>query len=404
MSEAPDLVGVLPSLRQLRCFLLAAEHGSVGRAAEEIGMSQPAASNAVARLEAQFGARLLDRNTAGSVPTPAGEVLHVRAGRFFASLADAFSHVGSDERRSGHLAATMRRVHVRALIAVAETGTFTSAAARLAISGPALHRAARELETLVRAPLFQRRPNGIGVNATGESLARRFRLAAHEIVQAIEELGPNGRVSGTKITAGVLPLLPKRWMARAIVRAKRATAELAVELREASYATLVQELRWGSVDLIIGALPPDPPEADVTQKPLFADPYVLVVRRGHPLTRARRLTRAMLAKHDWVVPSDSLPRRAVVENFFATLPARPRIWLDTSSPGSMTAAVEETDCITLVSRTQLLMDGAPNLAILPVTVPDGGRTVGITQRRDWLPTPVQRAFVDALVRTSPECT
>ena len=95
------------------------------------------------------------------------------------------------------------------------------------------------------------------------------------------------------------------------------------------------------------------------------------------------------------------PRRAALERFFATLPLRPRIWLDTNSPGTMMAVLAETDCISIISRTQLLLDGPTNLSTLSIEVPDGGRTIGMTQRSDWLPTQVERGFMQAMRDTAP---
>jgi LysR family transcriptional regulator of gallate degradation len=400
MATPSDSIDSVPALRHLRCFLLAAELGSIVRAAEEVGMSQPAASNAIARLEHAFGGALLVRRAGGSAPSAAGALLEVRARRFFALLDEAVSQL-CDPGRSSKVSMSIRRVHIRALIAVAETGSFSQAARRLGISGPALHRAARDLEGLLRCPLFQTQPQGIGVNTAGGSFARQLRLAASEIVQAHDEIGGQGKSASGRIAIGVLPLLPKRWIARVIAAAKRSEPDMRVELREGEHAALVRDLRWGALDLIVGALPPHPPEANILQQPLFADPYVLVVRRGHRLAKIRKLTPAMLATQDWIVPSPNLPRRGALERFFATLPGRPRIWLDTASPGTMIAAVAETDCVTLISRTQFLTDGAANLAILPLKMPDSGRTVGITRRRDWLATPAQRSFLEALSNTPP---
>ena len=329
MNMEPHISQALPSLRQLRCFLLAADSGSIGRAADDIGMSQPAASNAISRLEDLFGVSLLVRHAGGSATTRDGELLSVRTRRFFSLLAQGLSEACSDPVRCTKLLGAVRMVHVRALITIAESGNFTKAARQLLISGPALHRAAREFENLLHTPLFRPGPDGIGVNALGESLARQFRLAVREIVQAREEVGPHGQIAPAKVTLGILPLLPKRWIARAIAHSKINYPDVALELREGSYSALVQELRWGFLDFIIGALPPAPENPDITQESLFVDPYVLVVRREHPLARARKIEPKMLAAHDWVVPSPNLPRRAALERFFDTLPQRPRIWLDT---------------------------------------------------------------------------
>ncbi len=60
-------------LQALRYLLAVAEEGHFGRAAARMHISQPSVSQAVARLEEQFGARLLDRSGARVVPTEAGE-------------------------------------------------------------------------------------------------------------------------------------------------------------------------------------------------------------------------------------------------------------------------------------------------------------------------------------------
>lgn len=63
------------TLRQLRVLLAVAEHGGFGRAGEDIGLSQPAVSQAVRSLEADLGVKLLDRTTREVVLTAAGQSL-----------------------------------------------------------------------------------------------------------------------------------------------------------------------------------------------------------------------------------------------------------------------------------------------------------------------------------------
>ncbi|WP_207930888.1 LysR family transcriptional regulator [Streptomyces sp. 8K308] len=68
-------------LSQLRVLLAVADHGGFTVAAERIGVSQPAASRAVAALEAELGAPLLVRGRDGVTLTEAGRraVRHARA-------------------------------------------------------------------------------------------------------------------------------------------------------------------------------------------------------------------------------------------------------------------------------------------------------------------------------------
>jgi DNA-binding transcriptional LysR family regulator len=65
----------VPALRDVRCFVAVAEHGSFSRAAADLGLSQPAVSQAIARLEQLLDCRLFHRTSRRVHPTPAGHAL-----------------------------------------------------------------------------------------------------------------------------------------------------------------------------------------------------------------------------------------------------------------------------------------------------------------------------------------
>jgi DNA-binding transcriptional LysR family regulator len=62
-------------LHDMRVLIAVAEAGSMHKAAERLGTSQPAISRAIADLEHTVGSRLLDRSPRGIEPTPYGRVL-----------------------------------------------------------------------------------------------------------------------------------------------------------------------------------------------------------------------------------------------------------------------------------------------------------------------------------------
>ena len=64
-----------PDLDTLELLVLVAELGSMGAAAHQVGMSQPAASRALARFERRCGLTLLERSPRGSRLTPQGTLL-----------------------------------------------------------------------------------------------------------------------------------------------------------------------------------------------------------------------------------------------------------------------------------------------------------------------------------------
>lgn len=75
-----------PELRQLRYFVAVAKHGSFGRAAEALGLSQPALSRQVRDLERELGLDLFERETRGVSLTLAGDSLLADAAQLLADV------------------------------------------------------------------------------------------------------------------------------------------------------------------------------------------------------------------------------------------------------------------------------------------------------------------------------
>ena len=89
-------------IEQLRQFLKVAETQNFTRAADEVGLSQPALSRSVARLEEELGQPVFERQTRKVVLTDAGQVLASRARQILSLVEDAKAEI-SDDGESGRL-------------------------------------------------------------------------------------------------------------------------------------------------------------------------------------------------------------------------------------------------------------------------------------------------------------
>ena len=73
----------------LRYFVAVAEQGHVGRAAQRLGVTQPALTKGVQRLEASMGLQLFERTSRGMVLTTVGSVFFERARHLCMGLDEA---------------------------------------------------------------------------------------------------------------------------------------------------------------------------------------------------------------------------------------------------------------------------------------------------------------------------
>jgi LysR family transcriptional regulator, nitrogen assimilation regulatory protein len=79
--------------RRLMAFIKMVDLGSLTRAADRLGIAQPALSQQVAALEHEFGAQLLVRNSRGVTPTPAGLALYRHANTVLKQLENARAEI-----------------------------------------------------------------------------------------------------------------------------------------------------------------------------------------------------------------------------------------------------------------------------------------------------------------------
>ena len=86
MMKWVDRIGCPLKLHDLHIFMTVAEMGSMGKAAEQLALSQPSVSKAIANIEHTIGVRLLDRTPQGVETTAHGRALLRRGSQAFGEL------------------------------------------------------------------------------------------------------------------------------------------------------------------------------------------------------------------------------------------------------------------------------------------------------------------------------
>lgn len=385
----------IPSFRRLRAFEAAALANSLSAAAQALRLSQPALTHSVAQLEGGLGRRLFERTPEGAFLNEAGRVFHRRSERFFHQVRVALcgaNGLGMDDPAIDMQASKLASAQVRSLLAIWRAGSFRAAARALGLTDPSLQRPARELEQIIGAPLYRRSALGLTVNEAGAELARRLALAIGEIRAGAEELDAASK-SRASLRVGVLALAPRSLLAKAADAVLTDNGPQSIEVVEGPYSQIVRNLHDGALDVIFGALRAPPPFDELIEEPLFEDPYTIVCRRDHPLTRLAQAGAEDLAPFGWVHPTADLPRRAVLDKITVDWGLKPDINFETNCLATITALLSASDRLSILSLRHIEIDQRLERVNHP-PIQHEPRHVGLTIRKNWLPTPFQFKFLE----------
>ncbi|MFF4755378.1 LysR family transcriptional regulator [Streptomyces sp. NPDC002514] len=145
---------------------------------------------------------------------------------------------------------------LRVLRQVAESGSFTAAAARLGYTQSAVSRQAAALERSAGAVLFERRFDGVQLTPAGLTLLRHARTILDSVEAAEHEL--TGSAPRTELVRlGMFPSAGSVFLPAVLTRLAEAGPHITVTTREGTTPGLIRALRAGSIDVaVLASRPP----------------------------------------------------------------------------------------------------------------------------------------------------
>ncbi|WP_328551106.1 MULTISPECIES: LysR family transcriptional regulator [unclassified Streptomyces] len=148
---------------------------------------------------------------------------------------------------------------LRVLQQIAESGSFTAAAARLGYTQSAVSRQAASLERSAGTALFERRPDGVRLTPAGLTLLRHARTILDCLTAAERDL--TGIVPRTeRVRLGLFLSAGAAILPPALARLAATDPQITVTTTEGTTPALVRALRAGSIDLaVLTSRPPHRP-------------------------------------------------------------------------------------------------------------------------------------------------
>jgi DNA-binding transcriptional LysR family regulator len=192
----------------------------------------------------------------------------------------------------------MKLNSLRALVAAVDEGSLRAAARRLGVTQPSLTKLIRELERELATTLLVRATTGVVATAQGMVLYERAIAADRELSHAVEQIRQlGGRMSGA-LNVGAVPLAVMLLMPEALRTFGEEFPGIQMRILEELYIAQLTRLRKGEVDVALGPRPEGLAPGEFVIESLMPASMVIVMAKGNPLARARRL--ADLADAPWV--------------------------------------------------------------------------------------------------------
>ena len=396
------MTGPISNLRHLSVFSSVARLGSVSAAARAAHLSQPAVTQAIASLERDFGGALFARTAQGMEPTEAGRLCAERVARVLQRIGAALTAAGSQSHGPRNSIRGITSRQLQALVAVVESGGFGAAARAQRMTRATLHRAARELERRIGAPLFETTSHGVRPTREALRLCVQVQLAITELAQARAEVAGSGGAERGETMIGAMPLGRSFMVPETVLRFAARRPSHRISILDGPYEILLDALRRGRADVLVGALRESIPP-DVAQELLFEDPLAIIVRKDHPLVKlgggGRRAPPAeALASFPWIAPRPGSPLRRHFERLFRGAAGQPPASpIECNSLIAARVLLLRSDRAMLLSAQQAHHElAAGELIALPHPAGRVVREIGLTMRRDWRPTAAQAELLDIL--------
>jgi len=188
----------------------------------------------------------------------------------------------------------MTLTELRYVVAVARERHFGRAAEACFVSQPTLSVAIKKLEEELDVKLFERGANEVSVTPLGEAIVRQAQ-AVIEQAQAIKEIAKRGKdpLSGP-LKLGIIYTIGPYLLPELVRNAIDKTPQMPLMLQENFTVKLLEMLRTGDLDCAIMAEPF--PDAGLAIAPLYDEPFMIAVPKGHALAKRKAIAAEELKK------------------------------------------------------------------------------------------------------------
>ncbi|EXJ10448.1 hydrogen peroxide-inducible genes activator [Nitrincola nitratireducens] len=188
----------------------------------------------------------------------------------------------------------MTLTELRYIVTLAQEQHFGHAAERCFVSQPTLSIAVKKLEDELGVALFERSKSAVRVTPVGEKVIRQAQVVLEQ-AEAIRDLAKEGKDQlASPLRVGAIFTIGPYLFPHLIPQMQELAPQMPLYIEENMTETLRGKIRNGDLDAIIIALPFN--EADVLTRPLYEEPFMMVLPKEHPLSSKKEVDPSIIGE------------------------------------------------------------------------------------------------------------
>ncbi len=272
--------------------------------------------------------------------------------------------------------------HLQTFLEVARQSSVSKAAEVLALTQPAVTRTIRELEEALGVRLFEKEGRGIRISRFGEVFLKHAGSSVAALRQGVDSIQLALRSEGPPVRIGALPTVSARVMPDAVAAFLSDNTGSPIKIVTGENSVLLEQLRLGELDLVVGRLAPPEMMIGLSFEPLYSENVIFAVRAEHPLLSKPRFSLDELRNYTILMPTRAAVIRPFVDRFLisngvAELPVQ----IETVSDAFGRAYIRAHDAIWIISEGAVANDIRDGRTLaLPIDTSETVGSVGLTTR------------------------
>ena len=182
----------------------------------------------------------------------------------------------------------MTLTELRYVVAVAREKHFGRAAETCSVSQPTLSVSIKKLEEELDVRIFERGTSEVSVTAIGEEIVRQAQSVIEQAAQIRETAKRRKDPLAGALGLGVIYTIGPYLLPELVRQTIERVPQMPLMLQENFTAKLLELLRSGELDCAVMAEPF--PDTGLAIAPLYDEPFMVAVPKGHALARRKSIT------------------------------------------------------------------------------------------------------------------